>query len=86
MGSVARNAEHRIVLSVTAASAAECPAVGCGRDGVKSSYIHARLQKMQNPITACAAAPRSLQTLARAGSRRAASGRSLKTLGQSFSS
>ena len=33
---------------------------------------------------ACAAAPRSLQTLARAGSRRAASGRSLKTLGQGF--
>ena len=47
----------------------------------------ARLQNMQNPtVTACAAAPRSLQTLARAGSRRAASGRSLQTPGQSFSS
>ena len=43
----------------------------------------ARLQKVQNPtVTACAAAPRSLQTLARAGSLRAASGRFLKTLGQ----
>ena len=42
---------------------------------------------MQNPTgTACAAAPRSLQTLARAGSRRAASGRFLITLGQNFSS
>ena len=47
----------------------------------------ATLQKMRNPTgAACAAAPRSLQTLARAGSRRAASGRSLTTLGQSFSS
>ena len=36
--------------------------------------------------TACAAAPRFLQTLARAGSRRAASGRFLKTLGQHSSS
>ena len=42
-------------------------------------------QKMQNPTgTACAAAPRSLQTLARAGSLRAASGRFLKTLAQKF--
>ena len=46
-----------------------------------------RQQKMQNPTgTACAAAPRFLQTLARAGSLRAASGRFLKTLGQNFSS
>ena len=46
-----------------------------------------RQQKMQNPTgTACAAAPRFLQTLARAGSLRAASGRCLKTLGQNFSS
>ena len=47
----------------------------------------ARLQEVQNPtVTACAAAPRSLQTLARAGSLRAASGRFLKTLGQKNSS
>ena len=46
-----------------------------------------RQQKMQNPTgTACAAAPRFLQTPARAGSLRAASGRFLKTLGQKFSS
>ena len=46
-----------------------------------------RLQKMQNPTgAACAAAPRFLQTLARAGSLRSASGRFLKTLGQNFSS
>ena len=49
--------------------------------------LTARLQKMQNPTgAACAAAPRSLQTPARAWSLRAASGRSLKTLGQNFSS
>ena len=49
--------------------------------------IHGRLQEMQNPtVTACAAAPRFLKTLARAGSLRAASGRFLKTLGQNFSS
>ena len=42
---------------------------------------------MQNPTgTACAAAPRFLKTLARAGSLRAASGRFLKTLGQKNSS
>ena len=46
-----------------------------------------RLQKMQNPTgAACAAAPRLLQTLARAGSRRAASGRFLTTVGQHFPS
>ena len=47
----------------------------------------ARLQKMQNPTgAACAAAPRFLKTLARAGSLKTASGRFLKTLGQFFSS
>ena len=46
-----------------------------------------RQQKMQNLTgAACAAAPRFLKTLARAGSLRAASGRFLKTLGQNFSS
>ena len=53
----------------------------------KQPALLARLPKMQNPtVTACAAAPRSLQTLARAGSLRAASGRFLQTLGQNFSS
>ena len=52
------------------------------RDGLSGAH-HARLQKMQNPTgAACAAAPRSLQTLARAESLRAASGRFLKSLGQ----
>ena len=42
---------------------------------------------MQNPTgNACAAAPRFLKTLGRAGSLRAASGRFLKTLGQNLSS
>ena len=52
-----------------------------------STYSPARQQKMQNPTgTACAAAPRFLQTPARAGSLRAASGRFLKTLAQNLSS
>ena len=42
---------------------------------------------MHNPTgAACAAAPRILKTLARAGLLRAVSGRSLKTLGQNSSS
>ena len=46
-----------------------------------------RLQKVQHPMgAACAAAPRSLQTLARAGSLKTSSGRSLKILGQNASS
>ena len=40
------------------------------------------MQKPTGAACSCAAAPRPLQTLARAGSRRAASGRLLKTLGQ----
>ena len=52
-----------------------------------SRMIQARLQKMQNPtVTACAAPPRFLKNLARAGSLRAASDRFLKTLGQKNSS
>ena len=61
----------------------------CGRRGAQCNLLskytrrevwcQARLQEVQNPtVTACAAAPRSLQTLARAGSLRAASGRFLK--------
>ena len=46
---------------------------------------HARLQEVHNPTGAayaCAAAPRSLQTLARAGSLKTSHDRSLQTLGQ----
>ena len=46
-----------------------------------------RQQKVQHPMgAACAAAPRSLQILARAGSLKTSSGRSLKILGQNASS
>ena len=52
-----------------------------------SSQLSNQAAEKQNPTgAACAAAPRFLQTLARAGSLRAASGRSLKTLGQNLSS
>ena len=66
---------------------------GCGRrprgaGAGASPHVGTRLQKCTIPREplACAAAPRSLQTLARAGSFRAASGRSLQTLGQNVSS
>ena len=60
---------------------------GAQQTGEQQGRNTYQAQKMQNPtVTACAAAPRFLKTLARAGSLRAASDRFLKTLGQNFSS